>query len=79
MRLPWSDLKVCFSCGDSVERLWRAWQEKRLILPEGWELCETDISGASGYVAIFRVSIIPTAGDAYRVKREVRRFTGSCP
>lgn len=73
--LPWSDLKVCFGCSDNIERLWRAEADGRLSLPDGWRLNETDISGAAGYVAIFRVEVLPTPADAYRVKAELRRWT----
>jgi hypothetical protein len=71
--LPWSDLKVCFPCGDNTERLWRAAEGGRLTLPTGWELDETDISGAA--YAIFRVSVLPVPADAYKVKAELRRWT----
>lgn len=73
--MPWDDLKVCFSISDNPDRLWRAKDAGRLQLPEGWELNETDISGASGYVAIFRVTVQPTPADAYKVKAELRRWT----
>lgn len=75
MRLPWAVLKVCFSCGDNVERLWRASETGRLELPDGWKLSETDISGASGYVAIFEVDGLPIPADGYKVKAELRRWT----
>ncbi|TGT90874.1 MULTISPECIES: hypothetical protein [unclassified Mesorhizobium] len=73
--LPWDDLKVCFACGDNTERLWNAMDSGRLTLPTGWQLNETSISGASGYVAIFRVDVLPVPADAYRVKAELRRWT----
>lgn len=72
--MPWADLKVCFPIDSGVERLWSAVERGDFQAPEGWELCETDISGASGYVAIFRVAILPTHADAYVVKRELRRW-----
>ncbi len=57
--LPWSDLKVCFSLPDDLnEVIWTT--EAAAFLPQGWTLCETDISGAAGYVAIFRVEGVPT-------------------
>jgi hypothetical protein len=74
MTLPWDDLKICFALRTNPDRLWRAFEEGRLHLPNGWELNETDISGASGYVAVFRVSVHPTNEDAYKVKAQLRRF-----
>ena len=73
--LPWSDLKVCFPCGDNVHRLHRAIDAGKARFPDGWTLCETDISGAAGYVAIFRVEGIPATVDAFAVKAELRRWT----
>lgn len=75
MTLPWDDLKVCFACGSNIDRLYAALDSGRLTLPAGWELCETTISGAAGYVAIFRVDVLPTPADAYKVKAELRRWT----
>lgn len=72
--LPWDDLKVCFACGDNTERLWRAWEANSMDLPQGWELNETCISGAAGYVAIFRLTVLPTVADAYKVKAALRRW-----
>jgi hypothetical protein len=74
-QLPWDDLKVCFCISDNPDRLWRACDEGKAVFPEGWSLNETDISGAAGYVAIFRVKCLPTAADAYKVKAVLRRFT----
>lgn len=75
--LPWDDLKVCFGIGDNVERLWKAVEDGRATFPTGWSLNETDISGAAGYVAIFRVEVQPTPADAYKVKSELRRWARS--
>lgn len=72
--LPWDDLKVCFGIDSAPERLWRAVESGRATFPPGWALNETDISGASGYVAIFRVDVVPTPADAYKVKAQLRRW-----
>jgi hypothetical protein len=73
--LPWDDLKVCFGIDNGTERLWRAVEGGRAIFPPGWTLDETAISGASGYVAIFRVEgVPPVPTDAYKVKAELRRW-----
>lgn len=72
--LPWCDLKVAFAISDNTERLWRAVESGRATFPEGWEMNETCISGASGYLAIFRVETLPTPADAYKVKATLRRF-----
>tara|TARA_R110002095_G_scaffold95128_4_gene83129 strand:- start:278 stop:658 length:381 start_codon:yes stop_codon:yes gene_type:complete len=49
---PWCDAKVAFdiACDEAV---WAAVESGALNLPEGWELCETDKTGAAGCVAIF--------------------------
>ncbi len=71
---PWDDLKVCFSIDSGVERLWRANERGAIAWPTGWELNETDISGAAGYVAIFRVTVLPTAADGFKVKALLRNW-----
>lgn len=72
--LPWDDLKVCFGLKTNPDRLWRAVDEKRVTFPQGWEPNESDISGAAGYVVIFRVTVLPTLADAFAVKAQLRRF-----
>lgn len=71
--MPWDDLKVCFGI-ENPDRLWAAFDKRKLTLPEGWELCETGISGAAGYYCLFRVEVLPTQADAYKVKAELRRW-----
>jgi hypothetical protein len=73
--LPWGDLKVAFPCGPNADRLWRAHEAGKVAYPTGWELCETDASGAR-LVAVFRVSgAVPTVEDGIRVRAELRRWS----
>jgi hypothetical protein len=65
---PWWDCKVAFGINDG-ERFWR-WVERggQDKLPKGWQANETDISGAAGYVAIFRVEgVVPSVEDGNAV------------
>lgn len=73
MVMPWDDLKICFGI-ENPDRLWRTHDKGKLTLPTGWKLNETGSSGAAGYVAIFRVDVLPTTADAYKVKAELRRW-----
>lgn len=70
--LSWDDLKVAFGC-ENPERLWRSQEADKLSLPAGWELCETDCAGAR-CVAVFRVEVLPTVADGYKVKAQLRRW-----
>lgn len=55
MNLPWDDLKVAYSI-DNDDAVWDAFYVKHThTLPLGWELDETDCSGAR-CVAVFRVT-----------------------
>jgi len=58
---PWSDCKVAFGVEDD-EAVWNA----DLSLPAGWELNETDCSGAR-CVAVFRVDGVPNIADGEAV------------
>lgn len=72
---PWTDCKVAFAIEDP-ERLWNIWKGKRLPglkLPDGWELNETVISGAAGYVAIFRVNGVPSIADGEWVFKYLKK------
>lgn len=69
---PWSDCKVAFGV-DNPERLWRAVESGKAELPPGWELDETDCSGAR-CVAVFRVDGVPTVEDGRSVARAIRRW-----
>lgn len=71
--MPWDDLKVAFGIGENVDRLWRAHDAGKMAFPDGWEMSETDSSGART-VAVFRVSVMPTEADAFKVKAQLRRF-----
>ncbi len=73
MRVPWCDAKVAFSINDA-EKFWRCVQSGMLSLPAGWEANETDGVGASGYVAIFRVSGEIRVEDGQAVVKELRRL-----
>lgn len=73
-QLPWDDLKICFGINDD-----RPFDRDRAGnntngLPDGWEVNETGISGAAGYYVLFRVSVLPTAADAYKAKAWLRRI-----
>ena len=70
MTPPWSDLKVGFPIGDD-DAIWAASDAGRLILPAGWELCETDGAGAR-YLAIFRVDGVPTVADGEAVLAAIK-------
>jgi hypothetical protein len=69
--LPWDDLKVCFGINNDrpFDRVAKSGE-----LPKGWEVCETGISGAAGYYVLFRVSVMPTLEDAYKVKVWLRKI-----
>ncbi|MBN7759744.1 hypothetical protein JYP52_01230 [Nitratireductor aquibiodomus] len=63
--LPWTDLKVAFDVvSDSA--FWDAYVAGDLQLPDGWEINETDCSGAR-CVAVFRVNRLPTTSDGRAV------------
>tara|TARA_R110001583_G_scaffold33668_1_gene113719 strand:+ start:1433 stop:1639 length:207 start_codon:yes stop_codon:yes gene_type:complete len=51
------------------EAVWAADSSGALDLPDGWELCETTISGAAGFIAIFRVEGLINAVAGQRVKK----------
>lgn len=78
MSLPWSDMKVAFGC-DNPERLWRALENGKVALPDGWSLVETDCSGAR-CVAVFRIEergFVPSCDlvlKARDVKAIIRRY-----
>lgn len=72
MRIPWCDCKVAYSV-NNTERLWRAYDAGKMILPEGWEMNGTDCSGAR-CVVLFRVNTLPTIEDGRVVAALVRRF-----
>ena len=66
----WDDCKVAFSVEDD-EPVWRHLRsfggESAHLLPNGWELVETDCAGARS-VAVFRVGVVPTIEDGATVK-----------
>lgn len=70
--MPWDDCKLAFGVDDET-KLWRAYDGGKLKLPTGWELVETDCSGAR-CVAVFRVSGMPKIAAAEEVKRKLARF-----
>lgn len=70
--MPWTDCKVAFGVDDE-SKLWRAHDAGKLKLPNGWELVETDCSGAR-CVAVFRVAGIPKIADGEKVKVKLDRF-----
>lgn len=75
---PWDDLKIAFAIpleGDA-DNLWAADDNHLFELPLGWKLQETDGSGASNYVAIFRVEgVVPTIEDGHIVAQIVDQFS----
>lgn len=66
--LPWDDMKVAFSV-DDADAVWdhNDW-------PEGWEMVETDSSGAR-VVAIFRVSGMIREEDGVTVLQTLHRIS----
>ena len=75
---PWCDCKVAYGIDDSekFERWMDRTDDGKGLLPEGWDLCETDSSGAR-YVAVFRVEGMPTVADGVAVRKLLRRQGGS--
>ena len=73
-RTPWCDCKVAFGIEDAdpfdIERT--------EPLPRGWTLNEVDGTGAR-WVAVFRVSGIPTTEDGRAVKRWLRKIGAMAP
>lgn len=69
---PWTDLKVAYDL-NNPDRFWRAYERGDVGLPTGWELDETDCSGAR-CVAVFRVSVMPTIEDGRAVAAQIRRW-----
>ena len=59
-------IKVGFPVDDD-DVIWNAYDIKELRLPYGWELVETDCSGAR-CIAIFDVSDVPTKADCDAVE-----------
>lgn len=72
---PWSDLKVAFDLEDD-DALWVAYDADELALPDGWELCETDCSGARS-VAVFRVDHAPSIAEGGLVVAALRSCTAA--
>jgi len=72
---PWDDCKIAFNI-DDPDTVWQLFNGTPcLLLPMGWELVETDSSGARA-VAIFRVMGLPTVTDGEKVKA-ILRNTGA--
>lgn len=71
--LPWDDCKVCFGIESDKPFDRMPDGRDRAELPTGWKVCETDCTGAR-VVVIFRVSVLPTETDAYKVKAWLRRI-----
>ncbi len=69
---PWHDMKAAYGLSNP-DRLWAALDRGKAVLPSGWELCETDSSGAR-CVAVFRITGIPTVADGRAIASVVRRF-----
>ncbi|MDR9839408.1 hypothetical protein [Herbaspirillum huttiense] len=67
--VAWSDMKVAFDVEDD-DALWSARDAGKLVLPKGWNLIETDGSGAR-WVAIFRVEHAPTIEEGARVRSAI--------
>lgn len=63
---PWDDCKVAFDIFIHDEAIWRA--AKSWTLPRGWELNGTEMNGACGYVAVFRIVGLPAIADGETVK-----------
>lgn len=76
---PWCDCKVAFPI-DDVDATWNAFGPGTgYSLPDGWELVETDASGAR-VVAIFRVAGVPSAEDGETVQRALAELdSGTSP
>lgn len=66
----WSDLKVSFDAEDEAP----LWDAPLSTWPSGWELCETDASGAR-LVAVFRVNHLPTSSETRAVASAIRRIS----
>lgn len=66
MDTPWDDCKVAFGYDGQtdIDDVWDAIKES---LPDGWEMNETDGSGAR-YVFIFRVNGTPNETDGQFVR-----------
>ncbi|MEE9581111.1 MAG: hypothetical protein V3V74_07345 [Nitrosomonadaceae bacterium] len=66
--LPWFQSKLAFELSPEADKvIWDKWKEG-LGLPKGWDLAATDISGASGHIAIFDVEGMPSIEDGEKVK-----------
>lgn len=72
--LPWCGLKVAFGITDD-DALWKARDSGALHLPDGWELNETDASGAR-VVAVFCVKRVPTIEDGEAVLAALKAQEG---
>jgi hypothetical protein len=70
-QLPWNDCKVAFGI-EYENPVWRL-SDDGSLLPHGWNLEETDGSGAR-WVAIFRVETVPTAADGEKVLSALREI-----
>jgi hypothetical protein len=64
---PWDDCKVAFGVEDEDAIPTRGARPRALRLPRGWELDSIVISGAAGYVVLFRVEGVPSAADGAAV------------
>ncbi|MFW6855334.1 hypothetical protein ACODYM_29005 [Burkholderia gladioli] len=77
VELPWSDCKVAFGIDCDPDAVWSAFGttgNQRGSLPAGWQLNETDASGARA-VAIFRVDHSPRAADGQVVCELLERLS----
>lgn len=72
---PWDDLKLAFGYDDAsgLSQWWGLDGRCDGELPEGWELVETDSSGAR-HVAVFRVEGDFRQDDARAVQKIMNRF-----
>lgn len=68
--LPWGDMKVAYAIddGERLSRWWGSTAKNKRKLPPGWELCEID-GQCARWVAVFRVTGIPTVADGQSVQR----------
>ncbi len=75
MKVAWDCCRIAFHTGiTDPDQFWRRKDKGLFRFPPGWELTETDISGARYTVVIFDVDVLPTADDAKIVRRELAKL-----
>lgn len=74
MSKPWLQIKIAFESSGNLERLEKAYSDKKFSLPEGWEFNET-YSSPIAAIAICECENLPTEEECRTVRSLIKYWS----